>query len=70
MIRFISNEYQFNLLNFSSNKLDEALKQFYQLESQNNLSPNSETYSILIMAMSRDKRVLPVENLFIQMRNV
>lgn len=53
----------------NSNKLDEALKQFYQLESQNNLSPNSETYSILIMAMSRDKRVLPVENLFIQMRN-
>jgi pentatricopeptide repeat protein len=53
----------------NSNKLDEALKQFYQLESQNKVSPNSETYSILIIAMAKDKRILPVENLFVQMRN-
>jgi len=53
----------------NSNKLDEALKQFYQLESQNKVAPNSETYSIVIIAMAKDKRVLPVENLFVQMRN-
>jgi pentatricopeptide repeat protein len=69
MYLFISPNSSFFLTN-SSGRIDEALQQFYQLDNHKSVTANAETYSILIIALVRARRLLPAENLFVQMRNV
>jgi pentatricopeptide repeat protein len=57
-------------LTASSGRLDEALQQFYQLDGRTNVEADTESYTTIIIALARARRLLPAENLFVQMRNV